>query len=274
MGYFTKAVERNACMVWDDINANTFISSPELYNMFKFGSSKDTDRITVSSKEVGENIEFRCFCPKVFSSVSPLHLDDRLKELRRRLIVIPCQRVEELSEERKAELKITDSDWQSKLIDITAYDWKGFSSQIDEFWDIPMAQAFWTTRKIVSKSTKGLTSTQRAMSLDLIATGVSSGLWADEDVAVERLKTYWKWFKDETEKNAGLSGLLKDYIRLETRSASNAGMSLELNTAQLRTQVNNWVAMGWLYEAPKAKDVKELMYDLGMRLQKGKWVKG
>ncbi|WP_319418869.1 hypothetical protein [Pleurocapsa sp. FMAR1] len=120
------SVEKNICMVWDDVSASTFTNSPELYNMFKFGYDKSTDKIIVSSRETGVNIEFRCFCPKIFSSITPLHLDDRFKELKRRLIVIPCKRVEELTDERKNELGITDNNWQNKLLDISKKNIKEF----------------------------------------------------------------------------------------------------------------------------------------------------
>ena len=87
-------------MVWDDIDPSVFISSPDLYRMFKFGYDRRSDKISLSGKQTGTTLEFHCFCPKVFSSISHLHLDDRFKELKRRLIVIPCKRVEELSSDR------------------------------------------------------------------------------------------------------------------------------------------------------------------------------
>ncbi len=269
-----KTVERNTCMVWDDVSANTFTSSPELYNMFKFGYDKSTDKIVVSSKETGVNIEFRCFCPKVFSSISPLHLDDRFKELRRRLIVIPCSRVEELSDNRKIELGITDDNWQSALLDISAYSWKGFSKLYDEFWDIDVASTFVTARRILSKSVKGLGSQQRTISLDMMACGIATGIWSDDTEAVNRMRDYWFWFKRETEKSAGLSSLLRDFVATETKNALNANMELILYTAQIRGQVDMWVQQGWLFEAPKPRDTKECLLDLGLRLQKGKWTKG
>ena len=268
-----KSVERNICMVWDDINSHTFTSQPELYNMFKFGYDKTTDKIILSSKEVGENLEFRCFCPKIFSSITPLHLDDRFKELKRRLIVIPCKRVEELSEERQLSLGVTPDNWQSKLLDLNDYDWRGFREVFDRFWSFEQAGKFLATKKSLSKSIRGLTSQQGAISLDLLATGISSGLWANKEEAVERVKTYWDWFKTETDKSAGLGNLLRDYIKQQEKNAKNGGVSLAISTAQLRTQVDNYVAMGWLYEKPKASHVKEVMLDLGMRLQQGLWVK-
>ena len=270
---WNKYVERNTCMVWDDINSQTFTSQPNLYNMLKFGTDKSTSKIILSSKEVGDNLEFECFCPKIFSSITPLHLDDRFRELKRRLIVIPCKRVEELPDKRKEELGLLDDNWQSRLLDLTAYDWKGFSEEFDKFWDIPMAELFLTTRSVLAKSVKGLTSQQRAISLDLLATGITSGIWGNENTAIERIKAYWKWFKQETEKSAGLGGLLKDYIKQEEKNAKNGGRPLQIHTHELRNRVDNWVTQGWLFEKPKSAQVKEMMLDLGMRLQQGIWRK-
>ena len=90
---YYKEVELNTCMVWDDVDSAVFTNNPDLYRLFKFGYDRSTDKIILSSGETGINLEFRCFCPKIFSSISPLHLDDRFKELRRRLIVIPCKRI-------------------------------------------------------------------------------------------------------------------------------------------------------------------------------------
>ncbi|MGL5940805.1 MAG: hypothetical protein ACRC2S_10505 [Waterburya sp.] len=268
------AVERNTCMVWDDVDSSVFTNNPDLYRLFKFGYDRTTDKITLSSKEVGENLEFRCFCPKVFSSISPLHLDDRFRELKRRLIVVPCKRIEELPEERLAELGVTLGSWNSSLIDITAYDWKGFSKVFDEFWDLDTAQAFMVTRKALSTTTKGLSSQQRAISLDLLTTGLTCGIWNDETEAMGRLKAYWNWFSSETEVNAGLGTLLKQLVRQEEVNAKNGNRPFEIYTPQIRGQVEIWVAQGWLMEKPRPKEIRELMLDLGMRLQQGRWIKG
>jgi hypothetical protein len=268
------SVERNTCMVWDDIDSSVFTNSPDLYRLFKFGYDRSTDKITLSSKEVGENIEFRCFCPKVFSSISPLHLNDRFKELKRRLIVIPCKRIEELPETRLAELGVSLSNWSNCLIDTTAYDWKGLAKVFDEFWDMDMAQAFMVTRRALVNNAGSLSSQQRAISLDLLSTGLVCGIWDDEAKALSALKGYWEWFKQETEKNAGLGELLKQFIKQEEGNAKNGNRPLEVYTPQIRGQVDMWVAKGWLMEKPRPKEIKDSMLDLGMRLQQGKWIKG
>lgn len=93
---FFKKVEVNTILIWDDIDPSVFSSSGDLYRLFKFGYDKSSDKIEISSLEHGKNLVFHCFCPKVFSSISPLHLDDRFLELRRRLLVIPCKKIEDL----------------------------------------------------------------------------------------------------------------------------------------------------------------------------------
>jgi energy-coupling factor transporter ATP-binding protein EcfA2 len=268
-----KEVEKNTCMVWEDIDPSVFINSPDLYRLFKFGYDRSTDKITLSSKEVGVNLEFRCFCPKVFSTISPLHLDDRFRELKRRLIVIPCKRVEELSEERLAELGITLDNWQNRLLNIDAYDWTGFSDEFQAYWNLTRGQEFIETRRKLTKSVTGLTSQQLAISVDLITTGIVSGIWGSQDEAVNRLKVYWKWFKSETEQGAGLGQLLKDFLATEVKSFVASGRRPEVHASHLRYQIKSWVDSGWLYEAPKATAVRDLMYDLGWRFQEGKWSK-
>lgn len=165
---YSKEVEKNTCMVWDDVDASVFINSPDLYRLFKFGYDRSTDKITLSSKETGVNLEFRCFCPKVFSTISPLHLDDRFRELKRRLIVIPCKRVEELSEARLAEMGITTDNWQHGLLNIDAYDWSGFSDEFQAYWDLEKAQQFIETRRELTQSYVGLSSQQLAINASLV----------------------------------------------------------------------------------------------------------
>lgn len=270
---YNKEVEKNTCMVWDDVDASVFINSPDLYRLFKFGYDRSTDKITLSSKETGVNLEFRCFCPKVFSTISPLHLDDRFRELKRRLIVIPCKRVEELSEERLAELGITQTNWQHRLLNIDAYDWSGFSDEFQAYWNLEKGQEFIEARRELTKSFIGLSSQQLAISVDLITTGIVTQLWENQEQAVGRLKAYWKWFKSETEQGAGLGQLLKNFLATEVKNFKASGRRPEVYSSHLRLQIKSWVDMGWLYESPKGSAVRDLMYDLGWRFKEGRWGK-
>lgn len=269
-----KEVELNTCMVWDDIDSSVFTKYPDLYRMFKFGYDKSCDKIIVSSDKTGENLEFRCFCPKIFSSISPLHLNESFKELKRRLIVIPCKRVEELSDERLSELGITRDNWQLKLLDIRAFDWKGFNKLFQDFWDLDMARSYMTIKESLAKSVRGLNSQQRAISLDLMATGITCGIWIDGEDATQDLLDYWQWFKQETEMDMSLTSLLKQFTQQEKRNADLANIEFSLNSIQIKSRIDMWLAQGWLMEKPRLKEVTSAMYDLGFRFTQGKWIKG
>ena len=267
------AAERNTCMVWDDVDPNVFISSPDLYRMFKFGSNKASSTIILSSKDIGENLEFSTFCPKIFSSISPIHLDDRFKELKRRLIVIPFKLFEELTDERKAELGVTSDNWQAKLIDLDAYDWKGFSDEFQSFWDLDTARSFITARKTLGKTAKGFTSLQRSISLDLLASGIASGVWQDEVTAMVRLKNYWEWFDYEGQSSSNVGILLKEYIAAEQQNAKQAGVPLRLHVNAIKNLIDGWVETGCLLELPRTFEIKTAMFDLGFKLNRGVWSK-
>lgn len=270
---WNKRVEVNTCMVWEDIDPNIFTQQPNIYRMFKFGYDRRTDKIILSSKEVGENLEFHCFCPKIFSSISPLHLDDRFRELKRRLVVIPCTRVEELNESRRLELGIQGEDWITRLVNVDDYDWTGFDKEFKSFWDLNLAQSFIEVRRILSKSVRGLNSQQRAISLDILASGIASCIWDNEEEAVADIKRYWQWFKAETEQSSSLSQLLKDYLKTQEKQAKEAGLNPSVTVSQIRVQIDSWYDMGWLLERPRTTLVYETMLDLGWRLNKGIWSK-
>ena len=251
-----KTEETNTIMVWDDVDPNTFHLKPDLYRLFKFGYDRSTDRIVISSDKAGENLSFRCFCPKIFSSVSAIHLDDSLKELRRRLIVIPCQRL----------------NTNGHLLDIDSINWKGFSSLFADYWNLELAELYLITRNTLAKSNLGLTANQRAISLDLLATGITTGIWQDETVGIAKLKEYFEWLESEVDQYSGISKHLADYIQLEQNNADASNLPLRIATIDLRRQVQFWLEQGWILEKPRPKQMQALLAELGLVLRQGYWV--
>ena len=137
-----------------------------------------------------------------------------------------------------------------------------------------MAEMFLTNRRLLAKYNLGFSSQQSAISFDLLTTALTTGIWNEVGEGIDRLQTYWQWFKEETETSGGLSSLLKQLIAQEEKNTRAVGQPLELYVSQIRGQIEMWVAQGWLFEKPKLRDVKEMMLDLGMRQQQGRWVKG
>ena len=59
---------------------------------------------------------------------------------------------------------------------------------------------------------------------------MACGIWQNGTEAVDAMKEYWLWFKDETEQSSSLTSLLKDFIATEAKNAKNAGIELEIYT--------------------------------------------
>lgn len=65
-----------------------------------------------------------------------------------------------------------------------------------------------------------------------------------------------------------------NFLNGEVKNAKISGRLPEIPYSNLRYQIKTWVEMGWLIEAPRGKEVSELMYDNGWRFNQGKWRKG
>ena len=260
---YYKRIETNKGMVWDDIDSSVFINKPDLYRLFKVGYDRSTDKISISSEIKGTNLEFRCFCTKVFSSISPLHLEDSFKELQRRLIVIPFQRIED----------IKDDSYYSNLINIDTIAWDGFSFLHSNYWNTELAEVYLITRKAIAKNLTGLNSQQKVISLDLITTGIVTGIWLNETEALNKLKDYFSWFKTEVDRYSGIAKYLADYVYQESRNAIVAGLPVKINARELQRQIEVWLHQNWILEKPKTNHLKALMAELGMVLNRGYWIK-
>ncbi|MDJ0688840.1 MAG: hypothetical protein QNJ41_10040 [Xenococcaceae cyanobacterium MO_188.B32] len=252
-------------MVYEDIDPPILVSVPNLYRLLKVSSDRTTDKMSMSSDTKGQNMDFRTFCPKIFSSISAIHNDENFKELQRRLIVIPFKKIEDLSDERLKQLGTSRATWQNHLINIDAYHWDGFSSIFANFWTKKMAEIYLLTKKTLAKTLSGLSSRHRAISLDLLASGITAGVWASEKEAIVKLKSYFEWYMDETNKYAGIKKYLADYLAIRGFNG--------VSSRELYRQINIWLDAGWILEKPKPRQLKSLMADLGLVLYEGFWVK-
>ena len=252
-----KLVEANYFMVLEDIDDATFRRDPNLYSLFKSGYDRKTDTIKMSGKENGTNESFRSFAPKVYSSIHPIHALEDYKELRRRLIVIPFKKADDVD-----------------VLDIDNLDWSGFSQKFDEFWSYEQAEILLTIRSSLSHI-KTLTTQQKAICLDLIAIGISTGIWSDEIVAVQELKDCFDWLKQDVQiEQSPLVSLLQQLVNDIEDNSKETGSVPCLYTHQLRTIVDAWYAKGYLFEKPNSKSITRTMQELGYRSNgRGQWLK-
>lgn len=243
---YPKLVEANTFMVWEDISIQTFLKYPEIYNMFKFGYDKSCDTIQMSSEIKGKNETFRCFCPKVFGSIDPIHSCQKFRELRRRLIVIPTKKLDSIEQD---------------LLDTDQINWQGFGRLFNDFWDYDCADIYLSIRATLVKHLKELTPTEKTISLDLIATGITTGIWKDETVAVKELRECFDWLEQE---KIPLENLLEGLVENKESVYSRT----------IKAQVEVWYQQGCLLERPTSKEIIAVMREFGYRSNcKGSWIK-
>ena len=266
--------EVNTMLVWDDIDPNVFTEKPDLYRLFKFGYDRTTDKIEVSSREIGQNEVFHCFCPKILSSIHPLHTNQSFKELHRRLLVIPTKKLEELDSKRKLELGIMGNSWVDTILEPDTIAWSGFHEVFRKYWDEQRSREFLVLRKDLGRRVRGLTSVQRAICLDLIATGVITGIWDGISQATSKFIEYFKWLNSDQEKFGDtLSQLLKQFMEQEESNAKIGGVDLQIHSKVVLSLVAAWTNQGLFIEKPRPRDVRTVLAELGYRQKMGVWVK-
>ncbi|MDJ0744559.1 MAG: hypothetical protein QNJ32_14535 [Xenococcaceae cyanobacterium MO_167.B27] len=125
-----------------------------------------------------------------------------------------------------------------------------------------------------ARNIKGLTSSQRAISLDLIAVGISSRIWNDEAEAVKDLKQCFEWIENDLKvTQSPLKDLIGHLVKQEETNAINGDYNPSLDANTLRSYAQNWYEKGWLLDKPHSKDIVVIMGEHGYKLNKGKWLK-
>jgi hypothetical protein len=269
-----KIIERNAILIWDDIDEATFSVKPDIYRMLKFGYDKESDTISISSVKPGVNLQFRCFCPKIISSCSSLHVSPSTLELQRRMLLIKTKKIEEFTDVEKQANNIYDGLFLQTRLDIAHYSWSGFEREFIAFWDKDMAQYYLNIRKIIADNPPELDSHALPVSIDLLASAVATGIWNDQKEAYDKIRAYWDWHHRTCSDNlSSLTGLLEQLAAIAETNAKNSQTVAEINSRHLRECVNNWHHQGMLDTDPSPRVIGMAMAQLGYRLKLGRWIK-
>lgn len=264
-----KQVEKHCLLVFDDVDEKVFNEQPNLYRMFKCGYDKVSSTISIADL-AGRNQTFKTFSAKIISSIQPLHISDRLNELQRRMIVCNTKRIESFANGNKN---------ASDLLEIKDYQWKGFEGLYDIFWsNHSLAREYLEVRSRLTKHKLPFDSNKRIISLDLMTTGIVSGLFSSINEAVE----YWsRYFEHLSLKSLGqnsLKDLLVEFIdqQLHSAIATNQALGYEavseaIDAQTVKTQVAQWREKGWLDQQVTPNLISSSMRDLGYKLYLGKW---
>lgn len=151
----TKEFEKEgAILCWDNIHQETLERDLKIYQLLLFGYDRGTDKISIASQS-GTNIDFHVYCPKIISSVNPIHLTPEFGELIRRIILIPHKKWEKFTVQEKNEYG--DADINNDRLDVDMVDWDGLESNFLLFWnDESNCKNYVAWRKQLTKKGKKL----------------------------------------------------------------------------------------------------------------------
>lgn len=119
----TKEFEKEGCILcWDNIHTETLERDLKIYQMLLFGYDRATDKISIASLN-GSNMDFFVYCPKIISSINPIHLTPQFGELVRRIILIPHKKWEKFTADERREYEGIDINIDR--LDPEVVDWTG-----------------------------------------------------------------------------------------------------------------------------------------------------
>ncbi|WP_377478895.1 MAG: hypothetical protein P2A85_09135 [Microcoleus anatoxicus] len=166
----TKYHEKNCLLLIDNMGEDSF-KKEEYLSSFLNGYKRTTDRTFISNGK-GQNIEFRTYCGKLYTTI----WDTNSTELARRTIRIKTRKVSDLGIALEPE-------------DIY---WNPLTAAVALFWDDPES---WSSYKQVwqkySRHTKPKHSKEHWTLLrDVLVTGVVIGAWSTLDDAIAQTATW------------------------------------------------------------------------------------
>lgn len=269
--------EKPGCiMVWDNLSEEIISASPQLYNVLLAGYNRTSATVRIASKS-GENIEFNVFCPKWFSSVSPLHQVSRFNELGRRILLFVHKPLEQFSAIEQSELGITPDE----LIDIDSVSWDGLGRRFADFWELEAnIKEYINVRKSLTRRNSrliklppGFDPAKRSMCIDLIATMLTTEMIDDAQTGIEMLHKHFQWCDEISASSSVILGKIREYInevlgrQLEANiKLMDAGLEpepLEIKTTAIHSQMYAWYKDGTIDILPTVKNYRPAFEMLG-----------
>lgn len=255
-----------AFLVWDNVRSNYFIGgdgSDAKRDCLLNGYKKDLDIVPIAKPGTGEIVAFHTFCPKILTSIDALYSRNELRELKRRLVILFHER---LDEEEHGDIELISPD------DI---DFEGFYSKV--FWNFYAGPGWEDRAKIFLEFRKKAKSQRRkkpfdenrkSLCLDLIATGFLIGAWKETYEAYDLLANYWRYLDSVAGDDAGdLEQNIRDWIHLKYEKADS------LPHSALQAKIDLLISQAALVARPKSQEVFDAMQRLGWRKQKADWVR-
>ncbi|NJN13115.1 MAG: hypothetical protein HC815_36420 [Richelia sp. RM1_1_1] len=285
---YSKEMEKEgAILAWDNINEETLKREPKIYQLLLYGYNRRTDRVSIANND-GTNKEYNVFCPKIISSVEPLHLKHEFNELHRRLLIIPHKPFEKFSKQDL--IAYQDLDINIDKLDLDSISWDGVHENFYKFWnDLGNCTTYATWRNQLTKKTKKsfkipkvISSARWTICIDLICTGLTLGVWDTPQDAVNFIAEYWNYMDGYLETGSATQGHLQDFIQDEVgfqlkqnEILENKGLEpieIIVQASKLKERLIFLQQTGSLEITPRTKDINNLMWELGWKLTTKGWM--
>lgn len=274
--------EKNCCLLFDNVNRETLLNE-QLYTMLLNGYNRKTDEISIS-KGNGETMVFKVFGLKVMSSIHNFFSQAKFSELARRCIVIKFKPFERMTPNETEWLKLESTYNIVERLELEGLDLSILHKSFIEFWENPSNLLNYTSvkRKLVARKKSFvipdvIDGSRWTISVDLICSGIVTGVWNSIDNAIEVIAKYWEWYELNIASAYGATHkILKDFIEDETKKAREVNESLgyeaallEVNPERLKKHINWASSQGMLDITPTPSVIANCMADIGWQLDKG-----
>jgi hypothetical protein len=242
----SKNTEKNCLLFIDNLNEDCF-KKEEYLSSFLNGYSRATDRTFISNGK-GENIEFKTFCGKVYTTI----WERNSTELHRRTVTIKTQKVEDLD----------------NSLDPDDISWLPLRRAVDSFWnDNKNWDSFGNTYKLYTKIPKPKHSKEYWTLLrDVLVSGVVVGVWGDLDSAIGET-TQWLEGALRTRQSlleTVILRALEEILGIQKNEWEELSKRLKIHVAprHLKDAIEQSVGDG-LIERPKLTQVQQILAKLG-----------
>lgn len=276
--------EKNTCLVFDNVNRDT-LSNEYLYGMFLSGYDRNTDSIEIS-KGQGENYLFRVFSPKVVSAIHPIWSFPKFEELDRRLLIIRCKKINEMTEEEIENSFFKGDESLSKKLKLKSSSLGFLAEEFNKFWqEESNLEKYVEIGQLLEKLPINCSPENQVISIDLLTTGIITGVWNSVSEAIASIETYWQninvWKQGYS---SSFDIVLRQLIEQETRAIRevneryNAGLPLEIDPEKVKAEITQAQNRGMLDANPNPQLINDAMLALGWRLERNakkqiKWMK-
>jgi len=270
-----KEIENNIFLVWDDLDSNLLAEDKQLYRLLKTGYNRSTSTIQISSSQVGKNLVFDAFSPKIISSVTNVTLEPRFRELSRRCLVIETQILEELNQACKAKNPNFVEYTAKHLINFLSYEFAGLHESFNEFWeDTEMLKDYGLILKEVDavlKQQQNFISVDKASLVrELIAVGVISTQF---NSVIEGVELYLEFFNLKNLAVENNNQLLRDEItnllakelaQIDTFNEKyKARLDYTVKSSSIWGFIDHLVETGMIAAKPTVLELNQLLLDIG-----------